>query len=241
MNTLTPGLIILFAWIKRLWRFFTSNASLSETKLKHQEPKIHTINVSAHTKGWYLTESGLPRGVVIHYTAGRFATPAAAENTLRYMASKKLGALVMDQGGRLYAAKNQYHNTATNHAGRSKWKEFVDISKYCVGIEVCCAGRLTHNNQAWFGDPIPGEERNVIPEQYHNQKPGTYHAFTALQEAALINFCLWQLATNPDFDVEWIVGHDEIAPTRKSDPGGSLSVSMPDFREMVRELHRGNG
>ncbi len=53
----------------------------------------------------------------------------------------------------------------------------------------------------------------------------------------MVNFCLWQLKVNPEFKVDWIMGHDEVAIPlgRKSDPGGCLSVTMPEFREIIKE------
>lgn len=203
------------------------------------EPEIIRTSVLVNTQGEYFTRSGQPRGVVIHYTAGRFHQGGtSARQSLQAMSEKGLGCLVMDTDGKIYRAENQQLNQVAFHAGKSQWEDKTKISYYCVGIEVCCAGLLDQNGEAWFGEVIPKGQRREIKTRDGNIAPGTYHMFSTLQEAALINFCLWQVATNPDFDIDWIVGHDEIAPDRKTDPGGSLSMSMPDFRNLIRNLAR---
>ena len=50
----------------------------------------------------------------------------------------------------------------------------------------------------------------------------------------LMNMIRYMKAVCPDFDVEWVVGHDEIAPSRKSDPGASLSMTMPELRKIFK-------
>ncbi len=86
---------------------------------------------------------------------------------------------------------------------------------------------------SWGKDSKVGPFRESKGEA--NIKKGKYQAFTSKQEAALKNFIFWLKDVNPEFDVEWVVGHDEIAPTRKSDPGASLSMTMPKFRELLKK------
>ena len=58
---------------------------------------------------------------------------------------------------------------------------------------------------------------------YFNE--GWYEKFTDDQELSLAKFLAWQMKMG----VEYIVGHDEISPGRKSDPGGSLSLPLQEF------------
>ena len=201
----------------------------------YAKPDIVETDIKVSVRGRYPTRSGMPRGLIIHYTSGRFDTHDDTINSLRHMAESGLGCMAMDIDGKIYRAANQPLDKVAFHAGNSMWQGQRSISYYCVGIEVSCAGLLSAG-ETWWGTKIPKELTRHISDQRDNQKPGTYHAFTALQEASLINFCLWQLDTNPEFKIGWIVGHDEVAPNRKSDPGGSLSMTMPDFREMIRTL-----
>ena len=206
-------------------------------------PDIVRSGVLVSTQGEYLTNTGQPKGLVVHYSAGQFSKGGvSARRTLNYMATQGLGCFVMDTDGKLYRAENQQINQVAYHAGKSEWQGINRLSYYLMGIEICCAGKIEGDGKSWFGEIIPENQRRIVYDQDGNRRPGTYHAFTTLQETALINFCLWQLNTNPEFDVDWIVGHDEIAPNRKTDPGGSLSMSMPDFRVMIGNLygHRGS-
>jgi len=40
---------------------------------------------------------------------------------------------------------------------------------------------------------------------------------------------------NGIFKLDFVLGHDEVAPSRKNDPGGSLSMTMPEFRKKLKE------
>lgn len=226
------------------------NTMLKDLFAEYEIPKIVDVPVKVSTQGKYFTKTGQAKGVVVHYTAGRFEKGKdSALSTLRSMASRGLGCLVMDTDGVIYKAANQDLNEVAWHAGKSSWQGKTGISRYCIGMEICNAGKLTaHNGKhyPWWcfnskggfkgGQPIPPDMVRHIPHDRSNQKKGFYHAYTKAQEESLINFILWQLDINPEFQTWWICGHDEIAPTRKSDPGASLSMTMPAMRDKIRHL-----
>lgn len=195
-------------------------------------PEIIKTDIIVKTHGNYRTASGQAKGLVVHYTSGRSKEPEAAINTLNYLARQGLGCLVMDREGKIYRAENQELNDVAYHAGKSEWKGFSGISRYCIGMEICCAGQLD-GNRAWFGQRYTEDEIREVGD-VDNVRAGRYHKFTEAQELSLKRFCRWQLQTNPEFDIDWIVGHDEISPGRKTDPGGSLSVTMTEFRDLLR-------
>lgn len=174
-------------------------------------------------RGQYRTPSKMARGLVVHYTvSGRKASNA--KGVLRYLQSRGLGCPVMDEKGIIYIPENfDINRDYAYHAGPSTWEGKSGMSQYCIGMEICC-----------WGSDKRGSGRRVVKDK-DNVKAGSYQKYTKAQEESLLNFILWQVDTNPEFDVDWIVGHDEIAPSRKMDPGGSLSMTMPEFREMIRE------
>lgn len=184
--------------------------------------KVKGVKFKEH--GNYRTASGKAEGLVVHYTvSGR--TRAAAIAVLKYLASQGLGCMVMDENGVIYVPEDfVIEKDVAYHAGASSWNGKTGMSTYLMGMEICC----------WGTDgKAKGMTDLRTSAKTENIKAGTYQKYTEKQEAALIQFCLWQLKVNPEFKIENIVGHDEIAPTRKSDPGASLSMSMPKFRKLI--------
>lgn len=211
----------------------------AQVVLRHYEvPEIEEVDVEAKIHGQYITDTREPKGLVVHYTAGRFSKGREdAINTLRDLCKRGLACLVMDTEGRLYRAKNQSLSDIGWHAGESKWKGKEGISRFCLGMEICCAGKIEDKgSKTWWGDNIHESLVRKVPGK-ENMKRGSYHKYTEAQEKSLINFILWQLDTNSQFSIDWVVGHDEISPDRKSDPGGSLSMTMPSFRAMIRDKY----
>lgn len=203
---------------------------------RYDVPVIIDVDVEVKTHGKYLTESGQAKGMVLHSTAGRSAAGKQdAVNTLNDLAKKGLGCLVMDIHGQIYKAKNQKLNEIAWHAGESAYLGHKGLSRYTFGMEVGNAGKIDADGLTWFGTTIPVKNRRLIATKRANQKAGTYHKFTAAQETAIRNFALWQLDVNPSFEIDFNIGHDECSPERKSDPGGSLSMTMPDFRAMIKK------
>lgn len=204
--------------------------------IKYEFPEIVDVDINIKTQGNYRTNSGQARGLVVHFTAGRFDKgKESALNTMRWLGKSGLGCLVMDTNGNIYKSKDQDLDQVAWHAGKSSWKGKSGISRYCIGMEICCAGKLDVDNKSWYGLQIPTNQARVVDKK-DNVQAGHYHKYTVAQEEALFNFCKWQMQVNPDFDVDWVVGHDEIAPRRKNDPGGSFSMTMPEFREQLKSL-----
>lgn len=188
--------------------------------LKYTMPTIVRVpGVKYKVVGKYKTKTKQAKGLVVHYTvSGR--TAQAAKNVVAYMARNGLGCMVMDENGIIYVPENfNLQTDVAYHAGKSSWRGLSGMSYYCMGMEICCWGK---------GAKV-GPFRTVAKKTDNRQK-GTYQTYTAAQEKSLENFILWQLDVNPEFDINFVAGHDEIAPLRKSDPGGSLSVGMPAFR-----------
>lgn len=186
--------------------------------------------VKAKNIGRYKTPTGQARGCVVHFTAGRFGQGKEnAINTLKDMVSRGLSCLVMDINGIIYAPENYSLSYYNYHAGTSSWRGVTSVSAHLEGMEICNAGRLDGSGKAWFGQQIPQDQiRNVKAEA--NRVAGNYHAYTEAQEKALIAFLKKRLKEVPGYSVDWIAGHDEVSPGRKNDPGGSLSVTMPELR-----------
>ena len=88
------------------------------------------------------------------------------------------------------------------HAGDSKWKDFKSLNKYSIGIEI--------NN--------PG----------HDHK---YKKFSSKQILSLIKL-LKNLVKKYNIDKHNILGHSDISPNRKKDPGERFPWSKLAKREL---------
>jgi len=207
------------------------------------------------TRGRY--KHRYPQGANVHFTAGRSRRKAEggsrARDTHLEMGEKsveyaiKKGSycyFVIDRDGNVHQAFSL--DRWGYHSGTSYWKGLGSkIADKVVGIEIQAAGRVKPNGDgtynAYFtvqkkGDkPFLESEVRHAPEANANIQKGTYHAYTVQQERALTELLLWLKRNNPDvFNFDYVVGHDEINPKGKNDPGAALSMTMPEFREYIK-------
>lgn len=193
------------------------------------EPVFVTVKgVKFKDLGNYKTPSGKFKGLTVHYTvSGRSA--AAAGNMVKFLESKGYGCMVMDENGIIYIPENfDVFRTWGYHSGVSEWKGITRVSDHFAGMEICC----------WGKDSGVGPFRNVTTAAGYIVA-GKYQQYTEAQEKALINFILWAKTKNPEFDLDYVAGHDELRKEAgklgdKQDPGGSLSTTMPAFRQLLK-------
>lgn len=146
--------------------------------------------------------------------------------------------LVMDVFGNIYQSRplSKYGY----HAGKSYWSGIGhSVSSKLAGVEILNAGKLEDRNGkwfTWFNLEVPTE--HTRPYYEGDKYIGTFCKYTAEQERSLKKLCNELLAYSPIrengsrvFDIRYVVGHHEVAPNRKNDPMGSLSISMDKFRE----------
>jgi N-acetyl-anhydromuramyl-L-alanine amidase AmpD len=195
-------------------------------------PAAHRVSPPLLSAGRY--DRGYPRGAVVHATEGAYGL---AELDLARQHGEAF--FLIDGHGDVHQGLplDRYGS----HAGGSHWAPVgYNVSSSLVGINVECAGRLIADGHgayrtAW-GTPVRPEVVRVVRAPDGNRAPGAYLRFTAAQEEALVALLLWLKANNPAvFDLQCVAGHDEVSPGRQLDPGGSLSVTMPEFRRLLEE------
>jgi len=178
-------------------------------KISHKE----TPNVSGPFAG------GLPDTLVIHYTAGSSLSSSAS-----WLCNSKANAsahLVIGKNGEIIQLAP--FDIRTWHAGRSSWKGRTGLNQYSIGIELDNAGPLTQTPEGFithFGKNI--ESKNVIlaAHKFDAVERG-WEAYTIKQLQALEDVC-WVLKDL--YNIQEIVGHDDIAPSRKRDPGPAFPM-----------------
>jgi N-acetylmuramoyl-L-alanine amidase len=162
--------------------------------------------------------------LVMHYTASRDVNSAI--NALTNPAIKASAHVVVGRDGSI--TQLVPFDTQAWHAGESTWKGLSGLNKYSIGIEIDNAGLLTRKGSswvAWFGDIYP--ETQVI-EAEHKNSPGVksgWQLYTPEQLFATLELSALLIQRYQLLDV---VGHDDIAPKRKTDPGPAFP--METFR-----------
>jgi N-acetylmuramoyl-L-alanine amidase len=161
----------------------------------------------------------VPDTIVIHYTGGASAESAVA--TLSDPAKKVSAHLVVDFDGAI--TQLVPFNVIAWHAGPSSYGGRSGFNKYSVGIEIVNAGRLTKTGDSyvsWFGRSYPPEQ--VFQGVHRNETAPTYwQRFTEQQIAKTAEVCELLLK---EYAINLILGHEEISPGRKIDPGPAFPL-----------------
>ena len=123
--------------------------------------------------------------VIIHYTGMQSAIESI--NWLKNPLSKVSCHYLIDKKGKIIQMVPE--NKIAWHAGKSMWKNFIDLNKKSIGIELVNKGHR-------FG----------------------YENFTVIQINSLIKLCKL-LKRKYKIKTENFLGHSDIAPLRKIDPG----------------------
>jgi N-acetylmuramoyl-L-alanine amidase len=160
-----------------------------------------------------------PRFLVFHYTAGRSASGSAT--WLCDTAARASAHAVVARDGRVIQLAP--FNIKTWHAGISAWKGLSGLNSHSVGIEMDNAGRLTQvgsSYRAWFQKVYP-EEEVIYARHKHESELTFWHAYTEIQIDRAV-----ELATLlfDEYGLEDVVGHEDIAPERKKDPGPAFPM-----------------
>lgn len=167
--------------------------------------------------------------LVIHFTAGRSAT-----ESVDWLASKKAKAsahVVIGRDGSV--TQLVPFDRVAWHAGASSWEGLEGMNNYSLGIELDNAGRLTRHGErwrAWFG--VDYDEADIIQAVHkHETAVCGWHDYTpeqidaALQVAGLLM---------EKYALRDVVGHEDIAPHRKCDPGPAFPMASFRSRLMGR-------
>lgn len=212
-----------------------SQSESNKTLLWYPEAQI--VEPEMETRGKY--SKNYPMGAIIHFTAGRSkAGDRDALNTMTFGRKQGYAYFVVSSTG--VVMQGHPLDRWGYHAGKSSYEGLgKSISSKLVGIEVCCAGKLENQNnefKSWFGENYSENEVRYSKSK-DNIQEGYYHKFNQLQEDALIKLLVWLKQNNSQvFQYKYVLGHDEVAPGRKNDPGASLSMTMSELRMKLRNF-----
>lgn len=161
----------------------------------------------------------LPDTIVIHYTAG-----SSAESSAGFLVRDDVKAsahLVIGRDGSVYQLVP--FDIISWHAGVSSYGNRTNINSYSIGIELDNAGIMTKTGNSYissFGRTYP-ESETVYATHRNETTPRYWHAYTETQLAKCRDICI---ALIDRYKINLIVGHEEIAPGRKTDPGPAFPL-----------------
>lgn len=211
-----------------------SNSEIKRTNArKLWYPMAETNFPKSKTRGKY--PSGGPEGAIIHWTSGR--PDQTLESALSFQSNQGYTYFAIDAEGNV--GQNFPLNRWGYHAGKSYHEGLGNyVSNRVVGIEVICPGALDTRRTPWFDRTSSYEKDNcrIAKRKENNISPGVYYKYTQEQESALTNLIMWLWMNFDCFDFNYVLGHDEVSPGRKVDPGASLSMPMPEYRRTLRNI-----
>lgn len=167
-----------------------------------------------------------PRYLIMHYTAGR-----SAESSLRWLTNRDARAsahILIGRDGSITQMVG--FNRRAWHAGQSEWNGLIGMSRHSIGIELDNAGVMTRRAGqwfSWFNQAYPDEDVVEATHKHHSTSKG-WHTFSEVQLQAAIGVAT---AIVRKYGLLDVLGHDDISPTRKVDPGPAFP--MLSFRSLV--------
>jgi N-acetylmuramoyl-L-alanine amidase len=173
------------------------------------------------------------RYLVMHFTAG-----GSAQESISWLANpaaKASAHIVIARDGTI--TQMVPFNRVAWHAGKSQWEGIVGLNTYSIGIELDNAGRMTRRNGTWSSDAgvkLPDDQ--VIEAVHKNEK--TVSGWARYPEAQLAAARELAALLVRTYKLGSIIGHDDISPGRKVDPGPAFPFA--DFRTRVMAAAAGS-
>jgi N-acetylmuramoyl-L-alanine amidase len=168
-----------------------------------------------------------PKYLIMHYTA----TPSAqsAINWFKNPQSKASAHIVISREGEI--TQMVPFNQRAWHAGVSEWNNLSGLNAHSIGIELENAGKLTRITPqhwvAWFGGMYTDDHVMVARHKNEHADAG-WHVYTQKQILTAVDVAI---AIINRYNLVDVLGHDDISPGRKVDPGPAFP--MMSFRSKV--------
>ncbi|SFH14326.1 N-acetylmuramoyl-L-alanine amidase [Methylobacterium gossipiicola] len=173
-----------------------------------------------------------PKFLVMHYTAGGDGR-ASADFLFRPHSPASSAHFVVDRDGSVYQISDL--KLITWHAGKSAWRGLTFLNRYSIGIEFANFGylRKTQDPTRWLiGATEYRSTYRDLPDVFTDDVVVSAHKnggaemgwepYPAAQIRSGVALTAWILGQCPG--IREIVGHDDIAPKRKSDPGPAFPM-----------------
>lgn len=170
-----------------------------------------------------------PKYLVVHYTAA--TSMASTINWFHSPQSQASAHLLIGRDGTVY--QFAAFNVVTWHAGKSSWGGLQSLNQHAIGIELVNGGRLEKKNEQWR---CPGNQRRIPAEEVllavhkNEDQLAAWRDYTEPQQEVCQKVVSLLVHA---YELQDILGHDDISPLRKSDPGPAFPMSS--FRAKATE------
>lgn len=177
---------------------------------------------SPNKKGIYT-----PSYLIMHYTAATTDT-----SSINWFLNKKAEAsahLLISRDGTI--TQFVHFNKIAFHAGESQWAGLKGMNRHSIGIELQNAGKLSKVSNKWVcpvdNKVVPDDDVIVATHKNESIQRG-WQAYTDVQLEVSI-----EIATTivRHYKLKDVLGHEDISPLRKSDPGPAFPIGS--FRNRV--------
>lgn len=162
-----------------------------------------------------------PSLLVMHYTASQSAKGAIS--WLCNPNAKASAHLVIDLDGTV--TQLAPFNRVAWHAGKSVWKRRANCNAFSIGIEMTNAGPLIKLANGKFADAygknVPPSQVAMLAHKFENGVVKPWMAYPPAQVTVAVDVAK---AICDAYRISAIAGHDDIAPTRKRDPGPAFRM-----------------
>ena len=159
--------------------------------------------------------------MVIHYTAS-----SGLQNTVNYLCSADTKAsyhLLIDQNGDLHQIAD--FNRRAWHAGASEFFEKKDWNSFSIGIGLINPGKYSPRSTP----PKPTFPPSALHLTHKHELTPAYWDTYPENQLRTLTYVLYALCMH--YPITMIVGHDDIAPRRKIDPGPAF-YELPIFLQI---------
>ena len=176
-------------------------------------PFIRSVNIGGRLRSH--------KFIVLHYTEGQSA--AAAIEWLTLAKSNVSSHIVIGRDGTI--TQLVPFDTIAWHAGVSYWRGIRYLNYYSIGIELDNAGRMIRNGNVWRASFKKDYSEDEVMEAIHkfDGKPYGWHNYPVEQIQSTIDLCKLLVTT---YGIQEILGHDEIRPKAKWDPGPAFPMEF---------------
>lgn len=221
-KTFSIGLLIISL-------FSGCSAHAKEVKIENTEVKVGSEDIIATTNKSLPLDLSEDRTkqithLMIHFISNAALKPEDPYNVDDvYSLFKEYNVSVhylIDRNGEIYSLVPE--NRVAYHAGKGSLSDFPEyenkMNEYSIGIELIAMGTKE-------------EMTAIIPEDIYNQIEPSLAGYTDAQYQSLNRLVHNIVRRNPSIlhDRRHIIGHDEYAPGRKTDPGSLFDWSRIGF------------